>query len=250
MAAGGAVVVAEMADVGGGELVGPSAADAVARVGRVLQRRAGVRGIVDAEGDRAGAVAAEVADLRIVAVDHEHRLRRQLGGRRPPVVGDVLELAVAVELVAEEVAEQHGARPDAAHDLGQRALVHLEQAELRVALRQERGGDAGGEVRARAVPGEATSRLEDLGGHRSRRRLPVRRGDDRGAVRQPRGERVDRARIELPEQLARQRRAAARARQARELAGGAGGEGFDGKAGAHRRRAYRLVTRSSELRRP
>ena len=77
VATGGTVVVAEMADVGGCELVRPAAADAVARVGRVLQRRPCMCGIVDAEGDRAGAVAAEVADLRIVPVDHEHRFRWQ-----------------------------------------------------------------------------------------------------------------------------------------------------------------------------
>ena len=203
-----------MTDVRGGELVRPAAADAVARVGRVLQRRPRVGGIVDAKRDRAGAVAAEIADLRIVPVDHEHRFLWQGRGRRPPVGGDVLELAVAVELVAEEVAEQHGARPHAARDLGERALVHLEQPQLGVALRQERGRHAGGEVRAGAVPGQAALRFEDLGGHGGGRRLAVGGGDDRSAVRQPRCERVDRARIELPEQLARQRRAAARAREA------------------------------------
>ena len=83
-----------------------------------------------------GAAAREVADLRIVAVDDEHRVVRQRRGRRPPALGDVLELAVAVELVAEEVAEQDRARPDAAGDLRQRALVDLEQPQLGVALRR------------------------------------------------------------------------------------------------------------------
>ena len=78
-----------------------------------------------------GAVAAEVADLRIVSVDHEHRLLWQRRGRRPPVGGDVLQLAVTVELVAEEVAEQHRARPHAARDLGERPLVHLEERRAR-----------------------------------------------------------------------------------------------------------------------
>ena len=61
--------------------------------------------------------------------------------RRQPL-GDVLELAVAVELVAEEVAEQERARPDPSSDLRQRALVDLEQAELRVAGGEQRRGDA------------------------------------------------------------------------------------------------------------
>ncbi len=177
----------------------------------------------------------EVADLRIVPVDDEHRVLWQGRGRRPPVGGDVLQLAVAVELISEEVAEQHGAGLYAARDLGERTLVHLEEPQLGVALRQERRRHAGGEVRARAVPGETVLRFEDLGGHGGGRRLAVGGGDDRSAVRQPGCERVDCARIELPEQLARQRRAAARAREARELPGGASGEGFDCETGTHPR---------------
>ena len=42
----------------------------------------------------------------------------------------MLELAVPVELVAEEVAEKDGARPDAAGGLRQRRLVDFEEAEL------------------------------------------------------------------------------------------------------------------------
>ena len=181
------------------------------------------------------AVAPEVADLRIVPVDDEHRFLRQGRGRRPPVGGDVLQLAVTVELISEEIAEQHGAGSYAARDLGQRTLVHLEEPQLGIALRQERRRHSGGEVRARAVPGEPVLRLEDLGGHGGGRRLAVGGGDDRSAARQPGCERVDRARIELPEQLARQRRAAARACEARELPGGAGGEGFDCETGTHPR---------------
>ena len=74
------------------------------------------------------------------------------------------------------------ARPDAPHDLRQRALVDLEQPELGVALRQERRGDAGDQICAGAVPGELAPRLEDLRGHRRRGRLPVRGGDDGRAL--------------------------------------------------------------------
>ena len=66
VAAGGAAVVAEMADVGGGVVVRGPAADAVLRVGRVLERRverrAGRRG-----RRRSGCAPSEVADLRVVA---------------------------------------------------------------------------------------------------------------------------------------------------------------------------------------
>jgi hypothetical protein len=63
----------------------------------------------------------------------------------------VLELAVAVELVAEEVAEGDGARAHATGDLGQGRLVDLEQAQLGVACSQQRRGDAREQVGARAV---------------------------------------------------------------------------------------------------
>ena len=199
----------------------------------MLERGPGVPRVVDPVGDRVRAPARQVADLGVVPVDDEHGLRRQGGRRGPPALGDVLELAVAVELVTEEVAEQHCTRPDPADDLRQRAFVDLEQTQLGVALGEEGGGDPGNEVRAGAVPGEPVARLEDLGSHRRRRRLAVRRRDDGGAVAKPCRERVDRAGIELPEQLARQRRAAARAGDPGELGGRARGQGLDGEAGAH-----------------
>ena len=111
MAAGRAVVVAEVADVRGGELVRPAAPDAVARVGRVLQRRPGVCRIVDRRRrslparSRPRSPTCGSSPLTTSTVSSGKRR-----DRRPPVGGDVLQLAVAVELVAEEVAEQHRAR--------------------------------------------------------------------------------------------------------------------------------------------
>jgi hypothetical protein len=55
------------------------------------------------------------------------------GDRVPPPRRDELELAVAVELVAEQVAEQQRLWAHAAGDLRERALVDLEQAELCIA---------------------------------------------------------------------------------------------------------------------
>ena len=185
-----AAVVAEMPDVRGGVVVRRAAAEAVLRVGRVLQRRASDARVVEPEHAAAG--AGERADLRVVAVHDELRVGEG-GDRLAPAGGDELELAVAVELVAEEVAEEQRLRPDPAGHLGQRALVDLEQPELGVARVQERGGDAGDEVGARVVVRDPDARPQDLGDHRRGRRLAVRRRDGDRALRQPRGERVDRA---------------------------------------------------------
>ena len=112
MAAVRTAIVPEMADVGGCVVVRRAAAKAVLRVGGVLQRRAGVRRVVDAEAEGVAALAAEIADLRVVCVDHEQRVGES-GHRVAPAGGDELQLAVAVELVAEEVPEQKRLRPAA-----------------------------------------------------------------------------------------------------------------------------------------
>ena len=70
----------------------------------------------------------------------------------------MLELAVAVELVAEEIAEADRPRLNAPDHLRQRRLVHLEQRELGSAGREQGGGHAGDEVRAGAVVREAEAR--------------------------------------------------------------------------------------------
>ena len=63
--------------------------------------------------------------------------------------------------------------------LRERSLVDLEQAEVGASRRHERRRDAGEQVGAGAVPGEPVLGAENLGGHRHRRRLPVRRRDER-----------------------------------------------------------------------
>ena len=126
----GASVLAEMADVGGRVEERPAALVAVLRVGCMLQRRPRVAMVVEPEGAHGSGVGqGDVAEQRVVGVRYERGLR-QARQRRSPPLGDVLELAVAVELVAEEVAEEDGPRPDAAGRLGQRRLVDLEEAEL------------------------------------------------------------------------------------------------------------------------
>jgi len=121
-------------------------------------------------------------------------------------------------LVAKEVSERHDARAQPCHGLRQRALVDLEQPEIRPARGDESGRDPGEQVRARTVPGEAVVPAEDLRRHGRGRRLAVRRGHDRDSVRQPRGELVDRTGIDLPQRLAGNRRAASTTRDAGEAA--------------------------------
>ena len=207
-----AVVVAEMSDVRGAIVVGRAAADAVLRVGGVLEGGPGNCRIVHAVDD----ARAERPDLRVVAVQDEDGPRAELGDGRAPAPGDQLELAIAVELVAKEVAEADGPGADAAEHLGERSLIDLEQAELGTARGEQRRGDAGDEIRTRMVVGQAKPGAEDLGRHRRRRGLAVRRRDDGDSGRQASGEPVDCTWVELREQLARHRHPGAPPEQPRE----------------------------------
>jgi hypothetical protein len=104
MAAGGAPVVAEVADVGGCVLVRRAADEAPLRVCCVLERGGGVTRVVQAEQQPLLPLASEIADLGIVGVRDHPRGGIEVADRPAPPVGYVLELAVAVELIAEEVA--------------------------------------------------------------------------------------------------------------------------------------------------
>ena len=232
MPARGAAVVAEMADVGGGVGVRRAAAEAVLRVGGVLERGTRLRRVVEAERDAARAVACEVADLRVVGVDDEHGVVGQRRDRGAPALGDLLQLAVAVELVAEEVARGTTARGRTRRATsGKRGLVHLEEAELRVARREERRGDSRDEVRARAVVREpdarargSTRRTRPSSSSRSSpRRSPCPREAARRAP-------IERAGVDRGQDLARQRRAAAASGEARQPARRAGERDFQGQA--------------------
>ena len=184
VAAARAAVVPEVTHVRGREHVRGAAADAVLRVRRVLELRLGVARVVEPEDDRARPLAGEIADLRVVAVHDERRLRRQGVDRLPPALGDELELAVPIELVAEEVAQADRAGSKSHRNLRQGALVDLEQAELGAPRRREQGrGDTRDEVRARAVVHEPGAGPEDRRAQRGGGRLPVRGRDERRAER-------------------------------------------------------------------
>ena len=209
MATGRAAVVAEVTDVRRDVLVRSSATNAVLGVRSVLQGRPCRRGTVHPEDERVRPLPRELADLRIVAVHRQRRILGERAHRRTPPLRDVLELAVAVELVAKEIPEADGFRFDTQEDLGQCRLVHLEEAELGRACVEERRGHPRDQVRARPVVRQAKTFTENACRHRRGRRLAVRRGDHRRAERQPRGEAVDRSGIELPDQLSGDCRAAA-----------------------------------------
>ncbi len=222
--AAGAAVASEVAEVDGVVRVRVPTSAAVLRVGRMLHLRQGHRVVLDAEVGDVRALAPEVGDERVVRVQHEPRRSWQRGDDLRPALGDRLQLAVAVELVSEEVAEQQGSRSQLLDHLREPELVDLEQPELAVdpasARRlQQRRGDPARHVRAGAVVDERDpAQLEDRRDHRRRRRLAVRRGDHDRALRQPCRQRADRPRVEPHQQLARQRRAAAAPGGAREAA--------------------------------
>ncbi len=101
------------------------------RVGGVGQRVEGVGRVGDAEGTHTSTQAGGVCqrgDGRVVGVEHHGRSGGQGGqGLAPPVVHRVY-LAVAVELVAEQIVEQSHARAHSPQHAGRGGLVHLEQA--------------------------------------------------------------------------------------------------------------------------
>ena len=117
MAARGAAVGAEVADVDRVVAVRLPAADAVLRVGRVLEAEARARRVVDAVEQRAGAAVRQRADQRVVRIGDQRRLGRECLDRAPPPFRDVLEPALTVQLVPDQVAE--------ADDPGARAAHHL-----------------------------------------------------------------------------------------------------------------------------
>ena len=129
-----ALVVAEVTDERPLVGVGGAAAAAVLRVVGVLEPGEGLARVLDAEvGDaRSPAqlpVAAEVGDQRVVRAEREPDPAggAELLDQHGPLVGQALQLAVAVELVAEEVGEHQQTGPQLRGHAGQPGLVDLEQ---------------------------------------------------------------------------------------------------------------------------
>ena len=177
-------------------------------MGEALARH---RGVVDPEPERLGAAARDVGQERVVGVHDRPRRGIEVGDSRAPALGDVLELAVAVELVAEKVPETDGLRPDAAGDVRKRALVDLEEPEVGPVGGEERRRHSRDEIRSRAVVRELHAVSDDLRDHRGGRRLPVRRRDEGRSQREAAGELADGAGVHRGEDLSGNRRTAASA---------------------------------------
>ena len=190
----------------------------------MLQLRQRLRVVVDAEVDDVLDLTAQVGDQRVVCVQREARLRRVMGDGVGPALGQQLELAVAVELVAEQVREHDEARLGRVGHGRQPRLVDLEQPELAVLTPgvQQRGRDAPVHVGARAVVHDGNARLgEDRREHRSRGGLPVGGGDQDRAALQLARQLLDGIRLQ-PQQDASRCRGAALAGPARDRARGPG----------------------------
>ena len=181
-------------------------------------------------------------------VDDEGRALGQLPHRRAPALGDLLELAVAVELVAEEVAEADRARAAAG---ARRPATRPRRPRTGRARRRAASSRVEATPETRLAPellcASRSRGREDLRDHRGGRRLAVRRRDDRRPQRQPAGESRDRTRIDRRQQLPGQCRAAAPARQAREAAGRARDGELQGEA--HRGQSSRAgsIPRTRDL---
>ncbi len=209
----------------------------------VLQLGQRLRGILDPEVEDAVspptvAVSAQVGDQRIVGVEGEAAAPGTLGDGPRPVVGQCLDLAVAVELVAEEVAEHDQRRVELCRDLRQPGLVDLEQA-LAAALLEQRRGDSPGHVRAGPVMDRAAAVGGEHGRQHSRRGgLAVGRADQGHVALETGAETGDRVGSEAQQQPPRQRRAAAAAAGPAGAAGGPGDEALGAeqrpaRSGAH-----------------
>ena len=212
-----AAVAPHVPEVDGLVCVGVAAVAAVLRVRGVLElgERLGVVG--HAEVHDPVASPAEVGDERIVGIEHEARAAGLGGHELRPAVGQQLELAVAVELVPEQVGEQVEAGVHRLRDPRQPGLVDLEEAELaaRAVGVEKSRRHAPAHVRAGAVVHHAAARpLERGGEHRRGRRLAVRRRDEHAAVVELAGHSLERARREAQEQPAGGRGAAAQAEPA------------------------------------
>ena len=160
LAAAGAVVVAEMAEVDRVEDVRRAAAAAVLGVGGVRHPRQRQRVVLDAEVEDAPRSRPRSA------IDGSSALSTSCASpfaqRLLPALSDRLELAEAVELIAKQVSEQDRARPQLRCERAEPQLIDLEQPELavdrapRAGGGEQRGGDAACHVRAALVVHELT----------------------------------------------------------------------------------------------
>jgi hypothetical protein len=211
----------------------------------VLELGVGDAVVLDTEVQRLR-LAAEVGDERVVGAEHQLRAGGAPLDDGGPAVRDRVELAVAVELVAEEVRQQQRARLQLLDDPAEPELVDLEQPEVAVELApaaarggREGGGHAARHVRPGAVVDEPDAgALEDRRHHRGGRRLAVGGRDHNAAALEAPGEEADRTRLEPRQHLAGQRGPAAAPGPPGERADGLGRSQLGGEQ-AHGTRTLR-----------
>ena len=185
-----AVGAAEAAQVAVGDIVVfvfGLAADAVAGVGQLALLRGGHGALIDAEeNDPVRQIARERRGEGAVGVETERRLRHG-GDAGAHVFQGVGHLAVAVQLIPEEVRHHDHLRPELGEDLHGGGLIALDDGVLPAALAGERGihhelgRDAGDQVCAGAVGKIALALLgEGLLDHAGGGGLAVGAGDGDG----------------------------------------------------------------------
>ncbi len=178
-------------DVAGehGVVVVFGAADvAPACVRRVLLLAQRHRRVVDAEGHLvASVIEAQCGDRWVVGVQDERGVRGEAGNDIAPAGEHRVDLAVAVELITEEVEERDDARLQGGGRVGEHGLVDLEHCDrllggVERAIQRDGARDRrvepAHEVGARAVVGDVEPGLaRDLGDHRRGGRLAIGAGD-------------------------------------------------------------------------
>ena len=226
MPAAGAAVVANMGVEGEAKDIAAAAAAAELRVGDVAGSARGVAPVVEAVVGHTGAqVGAQIGHGGVVGVEQHMRLWRQFGQGGAPGRRDRIHLAVAVELVAEQVVDHHEAWAQLGEGLRHSGLVGLEQADrgaraaAPVGVLHGGGGEAGDQVGAGAVMQHALATgRQDLREHAARGRLAVGAGDQDGAVGQGRAQLAQHVGGEPPRHAAWHSGAAAQAQPPREPA--------------------------------
>ena len=156
-------------------------------------------------GDRVvGHLVGNAGAQRVVGVVHEHGVRR--GGQRACNGRlDAVDFAAAVELVAEQIQQQHVVRVQMRQHMGKPQLVAFEDAPLGGRLLQKRRGNAGGQIGPGAVAdNSASSGFKGIGQKVVRRGLPVGTHCDDRTLRALAAQLIKQRRINLERDLPRQ----------------------------------------------
>src|SRR5947209_20521872 len=113
-----------------GPVAVPVSAAAPCRIDGVLGTRQSARHAFDAVVEAILDLPSECRNERVVGIDDQLRLPRISRERLTPAPGDRVELAEAVELVTEEVAEQQHRGSELTHQPGHPELIDLEDADI------------------------------------------------------------------------------------------------------------------------